>query len=174
MNIPPTLFAARKTAVPIIAIDPGLSGAFARLDTEGQLTLVRDFAVKFDMALGMESLYQTGDIVVCELVHAMPGQGVCSMFSFGESFGYAQAAAEMLSHRQVITVTPQKWQNFYRATLAISREEAFDSRSLAIALFPEARFNKTPRQRMTYAFERKLDHNSADAALIALWYASTH
>jgi hypothetical protein len=57
-------------------------------------------------------------------------------------------------------VTPQKWQNYFRAKFGIPKEEAFDSRALASKLFPA----------MTDVFfKRKKDHNSADAALMAVW-----
>lgn len=47
-------------------------------------------------------------LVVIEKVHAMPGQGVTSMFTFGEGFGELKALAKILGHPWAL-VPPQTW-----------------------------------------------------------------
>ena len=53
------------------------------------------------------------DYVVIEKVHAMPGQGVTSMFSFGYAYGAVKALAETFVEHEVIDVTPQKWKKHF-------------------------------------------------------------
>ena len=171
MHVPEPLAAAlRCPKQSILAIDPGKSGAVARLSVKGSLMLQRDFKCEEDIAEGLIQLYQPGDELVAENVHAMPGQGVCSMFSFGTAFGVARGAAYVLEHagrgaggtipKGVFLVSPQAWQNFFRRHCDIPKGTLFQSRDLAGAIWPH------------YAetwFRRKKDHNSADAALMAAW-----
>lgn len=147
-----------QSAKTVLAIDPGQSGAAVRLGG-GKLTARRDFKCRHDIALAIREL-APADYAIMEFVHAMPGQGVCSMFSFGRASGVADGALALaLPGVPVEEVTPQKWQNYYRALLNIPRETEFDSRAIATQLFPD------------YAdlFKRKKDHNTADAVLIAAW-----
>lgn len=144
----------------ILAIDPGLSGAVCRL-ADGVLDIRRDFKELPDIARAIQALSPGVMHTVIENVHAMPGQGVCSMFSFGRAAGVADGALA-LCFPGIVTdsVAPQRWQNYYRAKFGIGKEQAFDSRELAIRLFPGM---------ADIFFKRKKDHNSADAALMALW-----
>lgn len=145
----------------ILSVDPGLSGAVCRLDGS-TLTLRRDFNTLPDIARAIQDLSSGVTHAIIELVHAMPGQGVCSMFSFGRAAGVADGGLALsLPGIIVESVTPQKWQNYFRNKHGILKPEPFFSRVLAIQLFPQ------------YAdlFKRVKDHNSADAVLIALWKA---
>jgi hypothetical protein len=144
-------------------VDPGLSGAVWKIG-RGLFSGHRDFKTTSEIALGIKDLCESPpgvDLAVIEAVHAMPGQGVCSMFSFGEAFGAAKAALAISLPKDAPAqaVTPQAWQKFFREILSISRQQEFDSRALAIRLFPN--YEKF--------FSRKLDHNSADACLMAVW-----
>ena len=53
------------------------------------------------------------DYVVIEKVHAMPGQGVSSMFSFGFAYGAVKALAETFVEHEVIDVRPQEWKKHF-------------------------------------------------------------
>lgn len=141
----------------VLAIDPGLSGAVCRL-TDGVPELRRDFKTLPDIARAIQALSAGVTHAVIELVHAMPGQGVCSMFSFGRAAGVADGALALsLPELAVESITPQKWQNFYRTRYGIEKGQAFNSREIALKLFPDK----------ADLFRRVKDHNSADAALMA-------
>lgn len=148
----------------IVGIDPGLSGGIALLDTEGKSfvwdmpTMGRGKGTKqrVNMAelCGMVSACKA-DAGVIEDVSAMPGQGVTSMFSFGESFGIAQTAivaANLPIHR----VQPRKWKGHHN--LGPDKDQA---RTRAIELFPD----------LADQLARKKDNGRAEALLIALWFA---
>lgn len=145
----------------ILAIDPGLSGAVCRL-TNGIPELRRDFKTLPDIARAIKDLSADVTHAVIELVHAMPGQGVCSMFSFGRAAGVADGALALSLPQLIVeSVTPQKWQNWFRARYGIVKGQQFNSRELALQIFPDkADF-----------FRRVKDHNSADAVLLAHWKA---
>lgn len=98
---------------------------------------------------------------VIEFVHAMPGQGVTSMFTFGRGTGVGFGSFFALRPGcPVYEVTPQKWQGSY-----ISRPP-FDSTVVAPTIFSldELKQCRQPRG--------KLNHNACDAALIAYWAAN--
>ena len=100
---------------------------------------------------------ETDENCMCliEQVSAMPGQGVSSMFRFGEGYGmlHMACAANKLPTQ---FVTPAKWKGYF----GLSRDKGV-SRGLAMQRFPE------------YAalFSRVKDDGRAEAALIALYAA---
>jgi hypothetical protein len=150
--------ALKKDAL-VLAVDPGLSGA-AALVGRGDLTLRRDFKSHREIAHAIRDLLKKEPHhLVVELVGARPGQGVCSMFSFGESTGVALGASYASTRLQVERVAPLKWKNWFRKALGLEKGQEVDSREIALRLFPE----------FACYFKRKKDHNSADAFLIALW-----
>jgi crossover junction endodeoxyribonuclease RuvC len=96
------------------------------------------------------------DIVAAtvERVHAMPGQGVTSMFSFGFAAGSLQqalASAEI----PVTLVTPASWKAIYG--LRGGRENKDMSRTKASELFPGCE----------HLWARKKDDGRAEAVLLA-------
>jgi crossover junction endodeoxyribonuclease RuvC len=145
----------------VIGIDPGLSGAVALLQNN-QLQVWRDFKEREDIARAVKVAVAAGQVplaqVVIEGVHAMPGQGVTSMFSFGTAFGVAQGAVWTACDLPVTFVAPLKWQNWVRNTLGLPKGP-IDSRAIAAQVFAA----------QADLFKRKKDHNTADAALMALW-----
>lgn len=149
----------------VMAIDPGLSGAIA-VFRDGELTetvdmpthtLTRNQATKRQVsASGLADLFIAlkPRHVVVEKVHAMPGQGVTSMFSFGRSFGVIEGILAALI-LPATYVTPTIW------TKGIGRGYGKDaSRARACELFPQ-------HQKM---FARVKDDGRADAALIGAWF----
>lgn len=146
----------------VLGIDPGLSGAVAQIH-RGVLEVRRDFKELEDIADAV--VFSVGQEapagIFVESVHAMPGQGVCSMFNFGDAFGVAKGAVWACGH-PVTLVTPQKWQNWFREILHMGREP-FESAEIAAGLFPE----------QAGLFKRKLDHGSGDAVLLAIYGLST-
>jgi hypothetical protein len=87
----------------ILGIDPGTSGAWAILGEGGQVLEVGSFADRKRLELA------NIDFAILEKVSARPGQGVCSVFTFGVSYGIWQG---MLENYKIPfeLVTPQKWQ----------------------------------------------------------------
>ena len=84
----------------IIGIDPGLSGAIAVLENNKVLNIFdmpvmsegkknkRQLNSALLVNLIKENIDKNEDVaVVVEQVNAMPGQGVTSMFNFGQTFG---------------------------------------------------------------------------------------
>lgn len=147
-----------------IAVDPGMSGAVAVLG-KGDLQIFRDFKTPEDIVRGIAKAHEVcakPDAVVIENVHAMPGQGVVSMFNFGYATGVATGALlELFPGKPLEKVAPLKWQNAIRIIGEWAKPREFDARAIARRLFPS-------RAHVSY-FRRVKDHNSADAALMALW-----
>ena len=142
-----------------LGIDPGMSGAVARLG-QGACAVRRDFKSLGDIATSILALSPQTESATMELVGAMPGQGVCSMFSFGRSAGAAEAAICLAyPGAPIVEIAPAKWQNFFRDQLMIPKKQAFDSKEICRTLFPA----------LAHLFKREKDHNTADAVLIAAW-----
>lgn len=112
----------------IIGADPGLGGALALLDSNLKLIDVIDTpsapksATKNWLDVGkLNSVIQgwleiDNEIVAgIENVHAMPGQGVSSMFTFGESLG-ALRAVIVCNGIPIHWVTPQSWKKAFSLT----------------------------------------------------------
>ena len=147
--------------VAVLAIDPGKSGAVCCLG-RGSLFILRDFKSVAEIALAIRDCVQGRilDLAVMEHVHSMPKQGVVSTFSFGRATGAAEAALALCLPQGVplTQVEPQTWQKSFKELGEwLPAEE--DSRQTALRLFPGHQ----------HLFSRVKDHNSADAALMAVW-----
>ena len=92
---------------------------------------------------------------VVEDVSAMPGQGVSSMFRFGRAAGAVEGALAALKVPTTF-VRPAIW----KRDIGVKAKQAEDVRALAIQTWPD----------QAHRFSRKLDHNRAEAALLALWF----
>ena len=97
--------------------------------------------------------------VVIEHVTAMPGQGVTSMFNFGQSFGILKGICSAMQ-LSVYFVRPAKWKKYFN--LINSEKDA--SRTRAIEIFPYYSSN----------LSKKKDSNKADAILIASYFLETY
>ena len=93
--------------------------------------------------------------VVVEQVSAMPGQGVTSMFNFGQSFGVIKGICAAMQ-LPIFFVRPAKWKKHFE--LINSQKDA--SRTKAIEMFPK----------ISSILSKKKDSNKADAILIASFY----
>lgn len=102
-----------------VGVDPGKSGGIAFIHhKEGKTTTIKTFSV-FSMIKKTEqeiwnffaSIDDLEDDIFCmlEKVHAMPGQGVTSMFSFGQNYGFLTGC---LTSAQIPfeEVSPRTWQ----------------------------------------------------------------
>ena len=155
----------------IFGIDPGLSGAIAILEKKKVLSLF-DMPV---MAEGKKNKKQLnsaqlvdilrensiGDdeiAVVVEQVNAMPGQGVTSMFNFGQTFGAIKGVCAALN-LPIFFVRPSKWKKYFE--LINSSKDS--SRTKVIEMYPS----------LSSQLAKKKDVNKSDAILIARYYYDT-
>jgi len=158
----------------IIGIDPGISGSICFF-LNGEIKDVIDMPT---MTEGKKNKKQVNgsqifneiskriigkdkkDIrVIIEQVSAMPGQGVTSMFNFGQSFGILKGICSAMQ-LSVYFVRPAKWKKYFN--LINSEKDA--SRTKAIEIFPYFSVN----------LSKKKDCNKADAILIASFYYETY
>lgn len=87
-----------------LSIDGKFSHCWAMPETEGD---VLDAIKNISICHHLEST--ESPVCVIESVHAMPGQGVTSMFTFGRGYGFLLGV--LMSHSfKIVTVTPQRWQ----------------------------------------------------------------
>jgi len=164
-----------------VGIDPGLSGAIARIqsgsveiydiptlqvaktrrevDAKELVSLLRTMRAK----LQWESLGATPSswaltdaepriIVGLEKVHSMRGQGVASTFAFGRVYGTLIGALSALALPYELT-TPQAWHKTMLAGMPKGKDSSIQR---CHELFPEV-----------HCITKKAHHNRADALLIA-------
>ena len=158
----------------IIGIDPGVSGSICFLK-DGKILDVIEMPVmnegkKNKKQVNGAQIYneinkkinsnpETKTRVVIEHVTAMPGQGVTSMFNFGQSFGVLKGICSAM-RLPMFFVRPAKWKRYYN--LINSEKDA--SRTRAIEIFPD----------FSTKLSKKKDSNKADAILIASFYYETY
>ena len=150
----------------ILGIDVGLNGAIALVENSKllelhdmpTLSLERNNKTKRMVnaqALNLIIRDAKADAAYLERLNAMPGQGVTSMFSMGQSLGVVLgvlAACEV----PTTTIPPRTWQK------ALDVPQGKDgSRYRAAQLFPDE----------AAMFARVKDDGRSDAALIALYGA---
>ena len=158
----------------IIGIDPGISGSICFfkdgkiLDVIEMPTMTEGKKNKkqvngsqiYNEILKKVNKLETNDIrVIVEQVSAMPGQGVTSMFNFGQSFGILKGICSAMQ-LPIYFVRPAKWKKYFN--LINSEKDA--SRTRAIEIFPY----------FSSQLSRKKDSNKADAILIASFYHETY
>lgn len=128
----------------IIGVDPGLSGGIAvfyprRMELVTCEIPTLKSGVKNKKEVDIYSVCDFLDIwekpvhcrAVIEKVSAMPGQGVTSMFNFGQSYGIMKGL--LAAHRFPIEyISPQKWKRDLK--LGKNKDE---SRELASRIFPD-------------------------------------
>ena len=152
----------------ILGVDPGYSGAIARLDPATGILEIEDMPVVKDKqgrsdlnlaALG-QMMIPRGDgphVAIIEKVHAMPNQGIASSFRFGEQLGALKMAALGLGY-ELHLPSPAGWKKHF----GLSKKKD-TSRGLAIQRFPAH----------ADLFKRVKDDGRAEAALIALFGVET-
>ena len=157
----------------IIGIDPGITGAICFFE-DGE---VKDVIEMPNMADGKKNKRQINGsqifneisarikdipkkevLVVMEQVSAMPGQGVTSMFNFGQSFGILKGICSAMQ-LPMYFVRPAKWKKYF----GLINSEKDASRTKAIEMFPY----------FSAQLSKKKDINKADAILIASFYNET-
>ena len=155
----------------IIGIDPGIQGALAILDNEKVIDIV-DLPVMSDGKKNKKQLNGAylsdylkkhilnieNTVVVVEQVNAMPGQGVTSMFNFGQTFGVIKGICAALKI-PIYFVRPSKWKKHF--DLIRSSKDA--SRTKVIEMYPA----------LSNLLSKKKDVNKSDAILIAKFFNET-
>ena len=158
----------------IIGIDPGISGSICFF----QDGIIKDVVEMPTMIEGKKNKRQVNGSQICneisekikkmdkknikvviEHVTAMPGQGVTSMFNFGQSFGILKGICSAMQ-LSVYFVRPAMWKKYFN--LINSEKDA--SRARAIEIFPY----------YSSHLSRKKDSNKADAILIASFFFETY
>ena len=158
----------------IIGIDPGISGSICFFEdgkildviemptmTEGKKNKkqVNGSQIYNEICKIMKDIKKQEIRIVIEQVSAMPGQGVTSMFNFGQSFGILKGIFSAMQ-LPVYFVRPAKWKKYFN--LLNSEKDA--SRTKAIEIFPY----------FSSRLSKKKDSNKADAILIASFYHETY
>ena len=152
----------------IIGIDPGLSGAIAILDDlkitdmfdmpvmpEGKKNKKQLNSAQLVKIIKRHILSNENTFVIVEQVSAMPGQGVTSMFNFGQTFGAIKGICASLN-LPIFYVRPAKWKKHF--DLINSSKDA--SRTKVIEMYPS----------ISERLSKKKDVNKADAILIARYF----
>ena len=158
----------------IIGIEPGISGAICFFE-DGQVKEIIDMPVMADGKKNKRQIngpqvyneilkrinkFQKKDIiVVIEQVSAMPGQGVTSMFNFGQSFGVLKGICSEMQ-LSMFFIRPAKWKKYF----GLIKTEKDASRTKVIEIFPY----------ISSQLSRKKDSNKADAVLIASFFYNTY
>ncbi len=155
----------------IIGIDPGLSGAIAVLENNKVIDMFdmpvmsegkknkRQLNSAFLVNLIKENINNNEEVaVIVEQVNAMPGQGVTSMFNFGQTFGAIKGVCAALE-LPIFFVRPSKWKKHFE--LINSSKDS--SRTKVIEMYPK----------LSNQLSKKKDVNKSDAILIARYFNET-
>ena len=158
----------------IIAIDPGITGSICFFEDGKIINLVEmpnmpdgkknkkqvnGSQIYNEISSRIKNIEKKNIKVVIEQVSAMPGQGVTSMFNFGQSFGVLKGICSAMQ-LPMYFVRPAKWKKYFN--LINSEKDA--SRTKAIQVFPY----------ISPQLSRKKDSNKADAILIASFFYETY
>ena len=158
----------------IIGIDPGISGAICFFEKGKILDVIvmpiMNEGKKNKKQVNGSQIYneikkRTNDFqnqevrVIIEQVSAMPGQGVTSMFNFGQSFGILKGICSAMN-LSVYYVRPAKWKKYFN----LINTEKDASRTRAIEIFPY----------FSAQLSKKKDNNKADAILISSYFFETY
>ena len=158
----------------IIGIDPGISGSICFFEDGNILDVlemptmaegkknkrqVNGSQIFNEISKRVNGAKQQNVRVVIEQVAAMPGQGVTSMFNFGQSFGILKGICSAMQ-LPVYFIRPAKWKKYF----GLINSEKDASRTKAIEMFPY----------FSSQLSKKKDSNKADAILIASFYYETY
>ncbi len=158
----------------IIGIDPGISGSICffqdgvikdvvemptMIEGKKNKKQVNGSQIFNEISEKIKNMDKKNIKVVIEHVTAMPGQGVTSMFNFGQSFGILKGICSAMQ-LSAYFVRPIKWKKYFN--LINSEKDA--SRTRAIEIFPY----------YSSHLSRKKDSNKADAILIASFFFETY
>ena len=158
----------------IIGIDPGISGSICFFE-DGKILDVLEMPTMTDgkknkkqvngaqiyneISTKIRAIEKQNLRVIIEQVSAMPGQGVTSMFNFGQSFGILKGICSAMQ-LPMYFIRPAKWKKYF----GLIKSEKDASRTKVIEMFPY----------FSPQLSKKKDSNKADAILIASFYYETY
>jgi len=155
----------------IIGIDPGINGALAVIEdkklvevidlptmSEGKKNKRQINSAQLAKLINAHKKANKDICIIVEQVNAMPGQGVTSMFNFGQTFGVIKGITATLEI-PIFFVRPSKWKKHFE--LINASKDA--SRTKVIEMYPT----------FSDQLSKKKDVNKADATLIARYYLDT-
>jgi len=155
----------------IIGIDPGINGALAVIEdkklvevidlptmSEGKKNKRQINSAQLAKLISAHKKDNKDICIIVEQVNAMPGQGVTSMFNFGQTFGVIKGITATLEI-PIFFVRPSKWKKYFE--LINASKDA--SRTKVIEMYPA----------FSDQLSKKKDVNKADAILIARYYLDT-
>lgn len=167
----------------ILGIDPGISGALGLFLTDSTVHTIPNGLVdlpvvgegskrELNYAALRDIVYEMNpDIVVLERAMAMPSipgtdgerrtMGAASAFKFGGGYYAIKAVVACLDRPLHPPVMPGVWKKYFNLPGGEAAKEA--SRQLAIQRYPQ----------VAPFLTRRMDHQRAEAFLIAVWYAET-
>ena len=158
----------------VIGIDPGISGSICffqdgkiidvvemptMIEGKKNKKQVNGSQIFNEISERIKKIDKKDIKVIIEQVSAMPGQGVTSMFNFGQSYGILKGICSAMQ-LPMYFVRPAKWKKYFN--LINSEKDA--SRTKAIEIFPY----------FSSQLSKKKDSNKADAILIASFYYETY
>lgn len=144
----------------VLGIDPGAEGAVTAMAADGRIIwqrLLGKTPESIARALShIKSARADRPVFFIEHVHAMPGQGAVSMFSFGKFFGYVEMAVTAHDYK-VRLVHANTW------VKAINRSKAGTAKARA----QETAKKLWPKHSFLAPRGRKPHQGLVDSALIA-------
>jgi len=146
----------------VVGIDPGKKGALAVINGNRSIDIYpmplvgKGRAAELDMAVVL-NIISDADMVVIEKVHAMPKQGVVSMFSFGLIYGQLLGLARCIG-KPIINPTPQQWKGV--VLKSYNKKDKSSSIKYCKFVYPKVDLKRTQRS-------FKDDDNFADALCLA-------
>lgn len=161
-----------------VGIDPGATGAVAlycpdtgHLEVHDmpffEITVARKTRKRVDIVGLIALLSDTGEDAIAagalEAVASRPTDSHVTAFAFGEAFGSIKGclAAALVPYE---LVHPATWKKEFGLAGKKDADGADDARAAISRLMPQH----------AHFFRRKLDHNRADAALLAVYCARNH
>ena len=158
----------------IISIDPGISGAICFFKNGNVIDVidmpsmaegkknkrqVNGSQIYNEIEFRTKNLDKKDIFVVIEQVSAMPGQGVTSMFNFGQSYGVIKGICSAMQ-LPMYFIRPARWKKYFN----LIKTEKDASRTKALEIFPH----------ISSKLSKKKDNNKADAILIASFFNNTY
>lgn len=138
-----------------IGIDPGAKGNLAAIYNDKNIGIIIPFDEN-DYIQFMKIINKDDCVCALEHVGAMPGQGVVSMFNFGQNFGFIQGILKTLEIPYQL-VRPAKWKKEFGIT-----KDKNTSIEVCKRLFPDISLKRTKKC-------KKDDDNIAESILLAEW-----
>ena len=145
-----------------IGVDPGKNGGIAKINTDNGFVKTVTFSEE-SLISELEGYFMFDKSplrCVLEKVNAMPGQGVVSMFNFGQNYGFIQGVLKAYGIPYEL-VTPQKWKKEFSCT-----SDKNTSIEVCKRLFPGVNLKATDRC--------KKDHDGMAEALLIAEYGRRH